>query len=197
MKKIDIFNTTNKYKVIYADPPWQFKTYSDKGKGKSADNHYPCMELEDIYSLPIGKIAEENSILFLWVTGPMIPEQIECMYRWGFTYKTIGFTWIKLNKKSLSPFIGLGFYTRSNAELCLIGTKGTPGRPLVKNVSQAILSPIGEHSQKPEKVANHIEMMYNGPRIELFARKTKRNWDCWGNETEKFNGVDLYDFESS
>ena len=114
--KVDIYNTSNKYNIIYADPPWNFKTYSEKGKQKkSAECHYRCMNIDNIYDLPINQIAADNCILFLWVTFPLLKEGLETIEKWGFTYKTIGFNWIKQNKKSDSLFWGLGYWTRANS----------------------------------------------------------------------------------
>ena len=105
-----------KYQIIYADPPWQFKTYSKKGSlQKSADCHYSCMSMEDIMALPVETLAAEDCVLFLWVTFPLLREGLETMRRWGFTYKTCGFNWVKRNKKADSWFMGLGYWTRSNA----------------------------------------------------------------------------------
>ena len=89
-----------KYNIIYADPPWTFETYSDKGKDKSAENHYPCMNIDDIYNLPVQDISAENCVLLMWVTYPLLKEGIKTIEEWGFTYKTCGFSWIKKNKKS-------------------------------------------------------------------------------------------------
>ena len=116
-----------KYNIIYADPPWDFKTYSNKGKKhKSAECHYKCMKIEDIYNLPVSNIADDNCVLFLWVTFPLLQEGLEVIRRWGFTYKTCAFNWVKRNKKSDSWFWGLGYWTRSNSEICLLATKGCP-----------------------------------------------------------------------
>ena len=100
-EKVDIFKTNKKYNIIYADPPWTFKTYSQKGKlKKSAENHYACMNKKDIQNLPISNLAEKDCILFLWVTFPCLEEGLELIEKWGFKYKTCGFTWVKKNKKS-------------------------------------------------------------------------------------------------
>lgn len=178
-----------KYKCIYADPPWTFSSWSKKGEGKSAQNHYGCMTLQELTELPVNLVSDDDCILFMWVTSPMIDDQIKVMENWGFEYKTIGFTWIKLNPKALTPFIGLGYYTRSNAEYCLIGTRGKPGRPKNKGISSVIMSPIREHSRKPDVVRKHIMDMYDGPYLELFAREETDGWDYFGNETEKFNSL--------
>ena len=182
-----------KYNIIYADPPWSFKTYSDKGKEKkSADKHYKCMNKKDIQELPISSIAEENSILFLWVTFPCLEEGLELIKKWGFTYKTCAFNWVKRNKKQDTPFWGLGYWTRSNSELCLLATKGSPKR-ISKSVHQIIEdwtaeqihSPIEKHSKKPDIIRDKIvELCGDLPRIEMFARQKVDGWDSWGNEIE-------------
>lgn len=181
--KVDIYNTQNKYDVIYADPPWTFKTYSQKGKEKkSAECHYPCMKKEDIQNLPIKNLSNKDCILLLWVTFPCLEEGLELIKKWGFTYKTCGFNWIKKNKKSESLFWGLGYWTRANSELCLLATKGNPKR-LSKSVHQVIMSPIEEHSKKPDITRSKIkELCGEVSYIELFARQSVTGWDCWGNE---------------
>lgn len=181
--KTDIFNTDKKYNIIYADPPWTFKTYSQKGKlKKSAENHYPCMNKKDIQNLPINNLAEKDCILFLWVTFPCLQEGLELIKKWGFEYKTCGFTWVKKNKKSDSWFWGCGYWTRSNAELCLIATKGKPKR-ISKSVHQVCDARVEEHSKKPNEIRDRIVKLCGDlPRIELFARQYSDGWDCWGNE---------------
>lgn len=181
---IDIYQTKNKYNIIYADPPWKYKVWSEKGVGKCAENHYATMNNTDIFALPISEIADTNCILFLWVTAPCLLTGIETIKQWGFSYKTIGFTWIKKNKVSNTNFWGLGYWTRANAEYCIIATKGSPKR-LNKSVHSVVESAIRQHSQKPDEVPNRIEcLMGNLPRIELFARDTKVGWDCWGNDSK-------------
>ena len=171
-----------KYNVIYADPPWHYKVYSKKGEGRSAENHYHTMEIEDIRSLPVGNIAADDCILFLWVTFPCLLEGISVMESWGFTYKTCAFTWVKQNRKSDGLFWGLGFWTRANAELCLLATRGKPKR-VNKGVHSVVLSHVREHSRKPDEVRDRIvELMGDIPRIELFARQQVDGWDCWGDE---------------
>ena len=173
-----------KYNIIYADPPWTFKVWSQKGKGRSAEKHYPTMTKKDIQNLPVADIADKNCILFLWVTAPCLIEGIELISKWGFIYKTIAFTWVKRNKKSNSWFWGLGYYTRSNAELCLLATKGKPKR-INAGVHSVVDTPIQKHSQKPDEVRKRIvQLMGDLPRIELFAREKAPGWDVWGNEVE-------------
>jgi N6-adenosine-specific RNA methylase IME4 len=170
-----------KYKVIYADPPWLFRTRSDKGKDKSPEKHYDCMSLHDICNLPVREIADENCVLLMWVCDPMLDQALKVINDWGFKYKTVGFTWAKTNRKTLGFFTGLGYWTRGNPEMCLLATKGRPKR-IHKDVSQLVIAPRGRHSEKP-LLHNEIERLVEGPYIELFARKkTKENWDFWGNE---------------
>lgn len=179
----DIFRTEEKYRVVYADPPWSFKTYSEKGKGRSAEKHYPTMSKEDIQNLPVKRIAAESSMLFLWVTAPCLIEGIELIKAWGFTYKTVAFTWVKQNKKSDGIFTGMGYYTRSNAEYCLLATRGKVMGRQSRSVSSIVISHIERHSKKPNDVRERIvELLGNVPRIELFAREQADGWDCWGNE---------------
>ena len=124
---VDIFNTENKYSIIYADPPWK---YNDRmvmkgvhGNIRGAESFYNTMTLKDIKALPVKEITEKNAILFLWVTMPFLPQTQEVMESWGFKYKTCGFTWIKTTKTG-KIHTGMGHYTRGNAELCLIGVRG-------------------------------------------------------------------------
>ena len=173
------------YKIIYADPPWNFKVWSDKGKDRSAENHYKTMSKEDIQKLPIHRIADKDSVLFLWVTAPCLEEGIELCSAWGFKYKTVGFTWVKKNKKSDSLFWGMGYYTRANAEYCLIATKGKPLKRMNRGVHSVVLSKIGRHSEKPNEVRERIiELFGDLPRVELFARERVEGWDSFGNEID-------------
>lgn len=178
-----------KYRVIYIDPPWTFKSWSSKGDGKNANQHYDCMSIEDIENLPVYDLADKDCVLWCWMTDPLLPKQLNVVQKWGFKYVTMGFVWIKLNKKSPTPFVGTGYYTRANPEYCIIATKGKPGLPLVRNISKVVMSPIREHSRKPDIIRENIAKMYEGPRLEMFARQQTEGWDVWGNETTKFGGL--------
>ena len=187
-----------KYNIIYADPPWQFKTYSDAGKDKSAENHYDCQDIDWIKNLPVLDIADKNCLLFLWVTFPLLEKSFEVIEAWGFKYSTCGFVWVKTNKNfdvnqtsfipidSFDSFMGLGYWTRSNAEICLISKLGTIEKKS-NSVHQIIYEPVREHSRKPDIVRDKIvELCGDLPKIELFARSEKKGWDTWGNETKKY-----------
>ena len=175
-----------KYNVIYADPPWSFKTYSDKGKDRSPEKHYSDMSFKDICNMPIGNIARDNSVLLMWAIDPLLDKAFEVIKAWGFTYKTVAFTWAKLNKTKPSFFTGLGYWTRGNPEMCLLATKGKPKR-LSKSVPQLVIDKRREHSRKPDIMYSHIEKLLEGPYIELFARQKRKGWDSWGNEVDKWN----------
>ena len=178
-----------KYGVILADPPWHYKVYSQKGAGRSAESHYPTMKIEDIKALPVSDIADKDCALFLWVTFPCLLEGLEVIKAWGFTYKTVAFVWVKQNKKSESLFWGMGYWTRSNVELCILATRGRPKR-VHAGVHQVVVSHIEEHSRKPEEVHERIKRLMGGvPKIELFARRKTDGFDVWGNEVE--SDIDL------
>lgn len=134
-----------KYSVIYADPPWN---YAAGGKTRNVERHYRTMKPEDIYSLPVQDIAEDDCLLFLWATFPNLDVALETIRRWGFQYKTAAFVWVKRNRKSPSWFWGLGNWTRANAEICLLATKGKPKRASA-SVHSIIDAPIGRHVVHP------------------------------------------------
>lgn len=181
-----------KYKIIYADPPWQYKVYSKKGLGRSAESHYPTMSLEDIQALPVGELADSDCVLFMWTTIPLLKDCFTVMKAWGFEYKTIAFVWIKLNRKSDSLFWGMGHWTRANAELCMLATKGHPKRKSA-GVHQVIISHIEEHSKKPDEARERIvQLVGDLPRVELFARQKTGGWDVWGNEVDCDIQIDGY-----
>ena len=175
------FNTNQKHGVIYADPPWTFKTYSDKGKDKSPEKHYSCMSLTDIIHLPVGSIAKDDAVLLMWVVDPLLDQAFKVIDAWGFKYKTVGFTWAKTNRTKMGFFTGLGYWTRGNPEMCLLATRGKPKR-LNKSIPQLVVSERQEHSRKPGIVYQHIEKMLEGPYIDLFARRKREGWNSWGNE---------------
>jgi N6-adenosine-specific RNA methylase IME4 len=171
------------YGVLLADPPWQFATYSHKGKGRSAEAHYDCMTLDSIKALPVSEWAAPDCALFLWVTDPSLPQALEVIEAWGFAYKTVAFTWVKTTKDGTGFPIGCGYWTRANPEQCLLATRGNPQR-LSRSVRQLILSPRREHSRKPDEVYQRIEALVPGPYLELFARAQRAGWDACGHEVE-------------
>ena len=130
-----------------------------------------------------------DSAFFLWTTFPQIPDALRLIKAWGFHYKTVAFVWLKKNRKADSWFYGMGFWTRSNAEVCLLATRGHPKRQAA-NVHQFIISPVREHSRKPDETREKIlALMGDVPRVELFARQSPPGWDVWGNEVEPTMGL--------
>ena len=169
-----------KYQIILADPPWQFKNYNDDTATNWAGKHYNLMTLEDIKNLPIKNISDESCVLFLWATFPILPKAFQVVNAWGFTYKTVAFTWVKQDKLGMCICLGMGYWTRSNAEVCLLATKGNPKR-MNADIRQIVLSPRQEHSQKPSEVRERIvRLLGDLPRIELFARRKVDGWDSIG-----------------
>ena len=183
-----------KYQIIYADPPWSYKVWSEDKKVAqgTAKHHYDTMSTEDICNLPISNIADKDCKLFLWATPPCLQEALKVMRAWGFEYKTIAFCWVKTNSKSKTPFYGIGHWTASNCELVLAGLVKGGRLNRQKSVSQIDMSPRGKHSVKPPSIREKIvELCGDLPRIELFARKPNdmfnesyKGWDVWGNEVE-------------
>lgn len=181
MSVIDILHTDRKYNIIYADPPWQ---YNDKGCNGNAEKHYHTMKLADICELPVKDLAADDCVLFLWTTYPMIERALKVIESWGFKYKTLGFQWVKTNRRSGGYFFGTGQWTRGNTEACLLAVKGKPHKFKQDNgISQIIEAPVGRHSSKPPAVRKRItDLLGELPRIELFAREQADGWDCWGDE---------------
>ena len=186
-----------KYQIIYADPPWDY-SYVGKNfdrqftKNKngcaavvSAHDHYDSMTNADIAALPVASISDDNCLLFIWITNPMLDIGMEIIKAWGFEFKTVAFVW---EKQSLNP----GFYTMSQCELCIVAKKkgGNIPKPRgARNVRQFLSEKRTVHSKKPDEIRNRIvEMFPEQDKIELFARQEFPGWDCWGNET-KLDGV--------
>lgn len=182
-----------KYQIIYADPPW---SYNDKMSSKStgdfrfkgASSCYKTENLEWIKSLPVSAISDNNCLLFMWATNPLLPEAIDVLRAWGFSYITVAFVWVKqtINQITVS---NLGRWTMGGAEICLLARKGSPKR-ICKNIRQVDYSVRGRHSEKPKAIRDKIvKLMGDVPRIELFARQKTEGWDVWGNEVE--SDIDL------
>jgi site-specific DNA-methyltransferase (adenine-specific) len=169
-----------RYAVIYADPPWR---YSSKHHGfGGAEDHYSTMALEDIKAIRVP--ASDDCALFLWATMPLLQQAFEVIDGWGFKYKTTAFGWVKQNKSGAGLVTGLGYWTRSNVEVCLLATRGRP-RPKSHGVHSVVVAPRRRHSQKPDEVRDRIvELMGNVTRLEMFARTRTPGWDVWGNEVK-------------
>lgn len=176
------------FNVIYADPPWAFETYTG-GKGtphRSAEDHYSTVDTATLAELPVADVAGKDCALFMWTVDSHLPDAIALAAAWGFKFKTIAFIWVKTTKDGTRPRIGMGYWTRKQAEVCLLFTRGSPRR-YGKGVRQIIEAPRREHSRKPDETYERIEALVDGPGLELFARGNPRpGWTAWGNEVGKF-----------
>lgn len=180
------------YGAILVDPPWQFEAWSKNGEDRSASQHYDVMGVQQMVRLPVLDLAAKDCVLFCWSTWPHLKSALWLVSAWGFSYKTSAFDWMKANAQQIDIFredadasMGMGYWTRSNTEPCLLATRGKPKR-LNADVRQGILEPRREHSRKPDCVHDRIQRLVAGPYLELFARAPRAGWDVWGNQTDKF-----------
>ena len=191
------------YGVVLADPPWLFNNlWGGRPKkteagypSRAVENHYHLLTDDDLCGLPVGDLCSEDCVLFLWTCWPVLQRSLRIIEAWSFRYKTCAFAWMKAHARQLEllrddidPFVGLGYWTRANSEVCLLATRGSPKR-LNADVRQGIIEPRREHSRKPDCVYGRIERLVAGPYLELFARTTRPGWDSWGNEVGKFTEV--------
>ncbi len=185
--------------AILADPPWSFLTYGKKRTTphRTAEDHYQTMTAEDLKAMPVGDLAAKDCALFMWVVDSHLDEAVALGQAWGFTFKTLAFVWCKTTKRE-GQFgfyppetvhrIGMGYWTRKQAEICLMFTKGKPRRKS-KGVRQIIEGPRREHSRKPDETHDRGMALVDGPYLELFARQPRTNWTVWGNQTDKFEAA--------
>ncbi|WP_035572679.1 MT-A70 family methyltransferase [Elizabethkingia anophelis] len=188
-----------KYEIIYADPPWQYRVLSKKDAGRTAESHYQTVTPDFLKKMDIPVLSKPDCVLFMWATFPCLQQALELGETWGFNYKTIAFVWIKTNMKDDRIFIGMGHYTRANAEVVLLFTKGKSLKRHARNVSQVLISPRRRHSGKPDEIRERIKKLFGDvSRLELFAREFDDGehnfdgWDVFGNEVE--NSITIPDF---
>lgn len=176
-----------KYDIIYADPPWVYKDKS-KSHGGGAESHYRCTPTSEMaqWQLP----AANDSVLLMWCTFPMLEEGLKLLKAWGFKFKTVAFTWVKINKDG-SVYMGMGRHTRGNAEICLLGTKGKGIKRVNCGVYNTQLHRRGKHSEKPDAFRADIIKLYGKKpkKLEMFAREKRPGWDVWGDEVD--SDIDL------
>lgn len=211
-----------KFQTILADPPWHYadqrkirKDGKTPTRGIGACHHYAQMTTDELCSIrpPVQGVAAERCHLYLWATCPLLPEALKVMEAWEFKWATVIFVWVKanpgqwrrmLNRCFLAPDIGElldslttfnpGFYTGSNVELVLLGTRGQPFRHAKGHkASQVVYAPRLGHSQKPDEVQRRITWMYPGaaPRLEMFGRRGLDGWTVIGNEAPDTLGEDI------
>jgi len=175
-----------KYKIIYADPPWAFHEgqFQDNNRGRAdIRDQYDVLTTQEICDLSVSNITERDCALFLWVTDGTLLEGLRVLEKWGFTYKTIVFIWVK-KYLSGSFCYNAAPWTLKSCEICLLGTKGNMKQyKNRKNVKQLVTALRTRHSRKPQEVRKRIEQLFgNLPKIELFARIKIHGWDVWGND---------------
>lgn len=173
-----------RYGLIVADPPWSFRNYSKKGEKKNPSSHYACMSKEDINRLPVAHIAAPDCLLWLWAVNPMLPQALETMQAWGFTFVSAG-SWSKRTESGKMRF-GPGYWLRSTNEPYLIGRIGNP-KIQDRGIPSGFDAPAREHSRKPEMAYGHARRMApHVQAIDLFSRQEREGFDCFGNEVGKF-----------
>lgn len=166
---------TQRYPVIYADPPWRYEFA--ESESRAIENQYPTMSLEEIRELGIAGIATDDAILFMWATSPKLAEAMSVIESWGFTYRSSA-VWVK-------PQLGMGYYFRQQHELLLVATRGDMPAPAPADRPRSVVTANrSEHSEKPAEFAAAIECMYPTlPKIELFCRTPREGWTVWGNQS--------------
>ena len=173
------------FRVIYADFPWRFETWSAKGEKKAPQAHYRTMTVAEIAALPIGALAARDCALIMWIYDPLIPESVRLIEGWGFTFKTRLRDWRKVTATG-KPVYGKGKYTRHGGEQCWLATRGSP-KCRDRSLRQYFDAPLREHSRKPDQMRADIERMFDGPYIELCARSRRRGWAyALSDELDKF-----------
>ncbi len=201
----------NTYSLVYADPPWSYARQIGNGvlNKKDGEVQYATMSNADIVGLgeQVKRITRKNSALLLWATMPNLEVALETIKSWGYTYKTCFATWVKTTKAGDKPFFGVGYYTRSNAELCLLGVRGRIatyknaldgeerfGNPnsmtsiVLDDVGDTLVEQPRQHSRKPDKVRENIVRFFGDvPRVEFFARESTVGWATLGNQSDKFD----------
>lgn len=174
-----------KYGTILIDPPWNFKTYSKKGQGKSPSQHYGVMNLEDICAYPVADYAAADCTLFMWATWPTIFDAKTVLEAWGFEYSGLAWEWIKYNDETEKFAFGGGYGTRKNVEPCLLARRGRPKR-IDARCRDFIMDRRREHSRKPDVQYERIERLFKGPYLEIFARQQWPGWDAVGDQVDRF-----------
>lgn len=187
------------YGLIYEDPAWRFQTYAPVKEGqkgrRDAERYYPTMTFEEMVAMPVKRLAAKDCWLIMWTSWPHLPKALLLMKARGFTYSSSFVVWVKI-QRSFSPtkafienpkdfFTNTGYTTRKNVEFALLGKRGSPKR-MAKDVRELLVTPVREHSRKPDEVYDLIERFAAGPYLELNARTERIGWDAWGNDVQKF-----------
>jgi N6-adenosine-specific RNA methylase IME4 len=173
-----------RYDLILCDCPWHYAVWSKKGAGRTAEHHYPTMKLAELFGLhsAITRLCQPNTALLMWATWPNLPDAMSLIEAWGFRYTTAAFVWVKRTRLNKGWHTGMGYYSRANTEPLLLATRGKPLKRHSKAVSQLIIAPLRQHSQKPDEQYEKIDQLFGTEinRLELFARQTWPGWATWG-----------------
>ena len=143
------------------------------------------MTFEQLAAIPVANVAAADCFLLLWIPLRSVFLVKPLMRAWGFAFSGAGFTWVKQNRSGMGWFMGGGYGTRHNVEICWLGRRGSPRRKSA-GVRELIIAPVREHSRKPDEIYLRVEALSNGPYIELFARQQWPGWTCVGDEVGKF-----------
>jgi N6-adenosine-specific RNA methylase IME4 len=192
------------YRSIAIDPPSHFRArtalqVANPGSRRDTERHYATMAFEELAALPVATLAApEGCHLFVWTSGPFLPQALRLIEAWGFRYSTRAFTWVKTKRSTASAqlefmvplseadlHVGLGLTVRHQTELVLLGRRGNCRRA-AKDVREAIIAPVRQHSRKPDEFYRRVERYCDGPYLDLFARERRPGWDAWGDEVDKF-----------
>lgn len=172
--------------MIYADPPWAFKAYGgqDQLPSRSPEPHYDAMALKALQAIPVRMVAERDAVLHMWAVSSHVDQAVALGEAWGFHLNSLGFIWVKTDKQG-RPKMSMGHWTRQQAEICLLFTRGKPKR-ISRGVRQVILERPREHSRKPDGVRERIMALSRGPYLELFTRVETPGWANWGDQVGRF-----------
>ena len=190
------------YGAIAIDPASRFRSYTavqsqNWNSRRDNERHYRTMAFDELAALPVKELAAPTGChLFLWTSGPFLPQALELIAAWGFKYSTRAFTWAKTRRGwdgesalKESDFVpGLGLTVRHQTEIVLLGRRGNCRRQR-KDIRELILAPRREHSRKPDEFYRRVEAYAAGPFVDLFARERRPGWDSWGDEVDKFASV--------
>jgi len=208
-REFQALRTVGGYRVILADPAWEYRNWSIQGERKNPNQHYETMTLDQICAMPVELLAAKDCALFIWVTWPLMPHWNRVIEAWGFTFSGLAWEWLKWNPDTGKYAFGPGYGTRKNLEPCLLATRGNPSVRkafsddffddsfdgegvrsvrdfIIANPYEAIRAPRREHSRKPDEQYDRIETMFSGRYVELFARQPRKGWAAWGYEKDKF-----------
>jgi N6-adenosine-specific RNA methylase IME4 len=198
------------FKVALIDFPWLFENWSEKGEGKSAQQHYDCLTTDQICQFPLDVLLAKDAAVFSWMTWPLMMQWPRVIQSLGLEYAGLAWEWLKFNPKTGKYAFGGGYGTRKNVEPCILLTKGNPSlrQPIMSDMLgeavipsgvrsvrdfmevmpyDAIRQPRRVHSEKPDEQYDRIETMFDGPYVELFSRKSRPNWAAWGGQVGKLD----------